>query len=49
MDELVKVFKRVSELTSKFPTLEKEEVIELRDLTKGLSLECSELLYDWDK
>ena len=49
MDELAKVFKRVSELTSKFPMLEKEEIKELRELTRGLSLECSEMLYDWNK
>lgn len=49
MEDLIQVFKRVSELTAKYPMLSKDEVKELRDLAKGLSVECSEMLYDWDK
>ena len=49
MEDLNQVFKRVSELTAKYPLLNKDEVKELRDLAKGLSVECSEALYDWDK
>lgn len=45
--ELEQVFKRVNELTGKYPNLTKEEVKELKDLTRGLSVECSNILYDW--
>ncbi len=47
--ELRDVFKRVNELTEKYPNLKKEEVKELRELSKGLCHECSEILYSWGK
>lgn len=47
--ELKDVFKRVNELTGKYPNLTKDEVKELRELLKGLSCECSEILYGWNK
>ncbi|MEK4787350.1 MULTISPECIES: hypothetical protein [Bacillus] len=47
--ELKDVFKRVNELTEKYQNLTKEEVKELRELSKGLSHECSEILYSWGK
>ena len=46
--ELKDVFKRVNELTGKYPNLTKDEVKELQELSKGLSHECSEILYSWN-
>ncbi|WP_183192343.1 hypothetical protein [Brevibacillus fluminis] len=44
--ELSELFKRVGELTGKYPTLTKEEVAELIRLSRTLSAECSDVLYD---
>ncbi|MEX3623751.1 hypothetical protein [Viridibacillus arvi] len=46
--KLEEVFKRVSELTGQFPNLSKEEVKELQKLTRNLSAECADILYDWN-
>lgn len=45
--ELDELFKRVNELTLKFPNLTKDEVKELRTLARNLSCECDNALYDW--
>lgn len=44
--EMVELFRRVSELTSKYPRLSKEEITELRVLGGRLSSECANVLYD---
>lgn len=43
---LEEMCKRVSELTSKFPNLNKEEIKELRVLGNNISAECADILYD---
>lgn len=47
--ELSELFKRMRELTAKYPALTKEETAELKKLSQTLSVECSNALYDWDK
>lgn len=47
--DLKELFDRVSALTMKYPALTKEEVTELMRLSKTLSAECSNVLYDWDR
>lgn len=47
--DLSEVCKRINELTNKFPNLNKEEVVELRDLCGNLRNECEDALYDWGK
>jgi hypothetical protein len=46
--DLSDIFKRVNELTSKFPNLTKEEVEELGDLCSNLNIECEHVLLNWD-
>lgn len=47
--ELFEAFKRVNELTGKFPNLTKEELQELKILSRNLSVDCADILYDWGK
>lgn len=47
--ELKESVERVNELTARFFSLTKEEVKELQILTRGLSVECSNILYDCGK
>ena len=47
--DIEQVFKRVNELTGKFPNLTKEDFKELKLLTRNLSAECADILYDWGK
>lgn len=44
--EMGELFNRVNELTSKYPHLNKEEITELQKLSKTLSAECGNALYD---
>lgn len=46
--DMAELFKRVGELTGKYPVLTKEETVELMRLSKTLSAECSNILYDWN-
>ena len=45
--ELAVVFARVSTLTGQYPDLTKAELVELRGLTRNLSVDCGELLLDY--
>lgn len=47
LEELESVFKRVNELTGKYPNLDLEELRELRSLSRGLTAECSDIIYEW--
>jgi hypothetical protein len=47
--ELNELFEKVNELTGKFPNLNKEEAKELMKLSRNLSAEMSNALYDWDR
>lgn len=44
--ELQDLFKKVNELTGKFPNLNPDEIKELRLLSNRLSAECSNMIYD---
>ncbi|HZG82043.1 MAG TPA: hypothetical protein VEZ13_14835 [Brevibacillus sp.] len=44
--EMAELFKRVQDLTSKYPHLSKEEIAELRVLGGRISAECANVLYD---
>lgn len=44
--DLEQLFKRVAELTSKYPRLSREEITELRVLGGNISAECANVLYD---
>lgn len=44
--ELAELFKRVNELTCKYPKLSKAEIYELKRLSKTISAECSNAIYD---
>lgn len=49
LEDLQEICKRVNELTSKYPNLTKEEVIELGDLCDNLNIECEHVVLNWDE
>jgi hypothetical protein len=49
ISDLLDICKRVNELTSKHPNLNKEEIEELGGLCSNLSIECEHVLLDWDE
>ena len=46
--ELQELFKKVNELTGKYPNLNADEIKELRILSNRLSRECSDVIYDME-
>lgn len=44
--ELKDLFKRVSEITSKYPNITNDELYELKPLADRLHRECSDAIYD---
>jgi len=49
LEDLRDICKRVNELTSKYPNLTKEDVIELGDLCDNLNIECEHVVLNWDE